>query len=284
MIKIIQRVVLVLTILAAVLMAAAVIKTVGFRDTDGPEITMDQSSITVDVDCTDEELLQGITAADKKDGDVTDSLVVESLSNFIEKGRRLVTVAAFDQDHNVTKAAREVVYNNYTSPRFSLTGPLRFAVNSDESLTSVFQVQDCLDGDLSGEVVITSDYYYDYSVAGAYTVNFQVSNSAGDVVELPLTVETYDASADSSAPKVELSEYLIYVETGSAINPSDYILGVTDNGMSWEMGDSGNPYSLSDIEITNPVDTSTPGVYEISYTIPSDGEYQASIRLVVIVE
>lgn len=284
MIKIIQRVVLVLTILAAVLMAAAVIKTVGFRDTDGPEITMDQSSITVDVDCTDEELLQGITAADKKDGDVTDSLVVESLSNFIEKGRRLVTVAAFDQDHNVTKAAREVVYNNYTSPRFSLTGPLRFAVNSDESLTSVFQVQDCLDGDLSGEVVITSDYYYDYSVAGAYTVNFQVSNSAGDVVELPLTVETYDASADSSAPKVELSEYLIYVETGSAINPSDYILGVTDSGMSWEMGDSGNPYSLSDIEITNPVDTSTPGVYEISYTIPSDGEYQASIRLVVIVE
>lgn len=284
MIKIIQRVVLVLTILAAVLMAAAVIKTVGFRDTDGPEITMDQSSITVDVDCTDEELLQGITAADKKDGDVTDSLVVESLSNFIEKGRRLVTVAAFDQDHNVTKAAREVVYNNYTSPRFSLTGPLRFAVNSDESLTSVFQVQDCLDGDLSGEVVITSDYYYDYSVAGAYTVNFQVSNSAGDVVELPLTVETYDASADSSAPKVELSEYLIYVETGSAINPSDYILGVTDSGMSWEMGDNSNPYSLSDIEITNPVDTSTPGVYEISYTIPSDGEYQASIRLVVIVE
>lgn len=284
MIKIIQRVVLVLTILAAVLMAAAVIKTVGFRDTDGPEITMDQSSITVDVDCTDEELLQGITAADKKDGDVTDSLVVESLSNFIEKGRRQVTVAAFDQDHNVTKATREVVYNNYTSPRFSLTGPLRFAVNSDESLTSVFQVQDCLDGDLSGEVVITSDYYYDYSVAGAYTVNFQVSNSAGDVVELPLTVETYDASADSSAPKVELSEYLIYVETGSAINPSDYILGVTDSGMSWEMGDNSNPYSLSDIEITNPVDTSTPGVYEISYTIPSDGEYQASIRLVVIVE
>lgn len=284
MIKIIQRVVLVLTILAAVLMAAAVIKTVGFRDTDGPEITMDQSSITVDVDCTDEELLQGITAADKKDGDVTDSLVVESLSNFIEKGRRQVTVAAFDQDHNVTKAAREVVYNNYTSPRFSLTGPLRFAVNSDESMTSVFQVQDCLDGDLSGEVVITSDYYYDYSVAGSYTVNFQVSNSAGDVVELPLTVETYDASADSSAPKVELSEYLIYVETGSAINPSDYILGVTDSGMSWEMGDNSNPYSLSDIEITNPVDTSTPGVYEISYTIPSDGEYQASIRLVVIVE
>lgn len=284
MIKIIQRVVLVLTILAAVLMAAAVIKTVGFSDTAGPEITMDQSSITVDVDCTDEELLQGITAADKKDGDVTDSLVVESLSNFIEKGRRQVTVAAFDQDHNVTKATREVVYNNYTSPRFSLTGPLRFAVNSDESMTSVFQVQDCLDGDLSGEVVITSDYYYDYSVAGSYTVNFQVSNSAGDVVELPLTVETYDASADSSAPKVELSEYLIYVETGSAINPSDYILGVTDSGMSWEMGDNSNPYSLSDIEITNPVDTSTPGVYEISYTIPSDGEYQASIRLVVIVE
>ena len=156
MIKIIQRVVLVLTLLAAALMIAAVLKTVGFSDTDGPEITMDESSITVDVDCTDEELLQGITAVDKKDGDVTDSLVVESLSNFIEKGRRQVTVAAFDQDHNVTKATREVVYDNYTSPRFSLSGPLRFAANSDEIMTAVFQVQDCLDGDLSDEVVLTS--------------------------------------------------------------------------------------------------------------------------------
>mgnify|MGYP006864542025 CR=1 FL=1 len=39
MIKIIQRVVLVLTLLAAALMIAAVLKTVGFSDTDGPEIT-----------------------------------------------------------------------------------------------------------------------------------------------------------------------------------------------------------------------------------------------------
>lgn len=284
MIRIIQRAVVVLTVLAAALMLVAFIRTMGGRDTNGPEITMDQDSITVDIDCTDEELLAGVTASDAKDGDVTDSLVVEDLSNFIEKGRRMVTVAAFDQDNNVSKATREVVYNNYVSPRFSLTEPLRFAMNGDEDIASVFQVQDCLDGDLSGEVVITSDYYYDYSVAGDYTVTFQVSNSAGDVVELPLTVEIYDPSEDSSAPKVELSEYLVYVEAGSQIDPMSYVTGITDGGMTWEMGESGNPYGTGDIEVTNPVDTSVPGVYEISYTIPTGEGYQPTIRLAVVVE
>lgn len=284
MIRIIQRVVIVLTALAAVLMLAAFVRTMGGSDSNGPEITMDQDSITVGIDCTDEELLAGITATDAKDGDVTDSLVVEALSNFIEKGRRMVTVAAFDQDNNVTKATREIVYSDYTSPRFSLTVPLRFAMNGDEDITSVFQVQDCLDGDLSGEVVMTSDYYYDYSTAGDYTITFQVSNSAGDVVELPLTVEIYDSSEDSSAPKVELSEYLVYVEAGSQIDPMSYVTGVAVGGMSWEMGESGNPYGTDDIEVTNPVDTSVPGVYEIGYTIPTGEGYEPVIRLVVIVE
>ncbi len=284
MIRIIQRVVIVLTVLAAVLMLAAFVRTMGGSDSNGPEITMDQDSITVGIDCTDEEILAGITATDAKDGDVTDSLVVEELSNFIETGRRMATIAAFDQDNNVTKVTREIVYSDYTSPRFSLTEPLRFAMNGDEDITSVFQVEDCLDGDLSGEVVITSDYYYSYSTAGEYTVTFQVTNSAGDVVELPLTVEIYDSSEDNSAPKVELSEYLVYVETGSQIDPLSYVTGVTEGGTSWEMGESGNPYETEDIEVTNPVDTSEAGVYEISYTIPVGEGYEPVIRLVVIVE
>ena len=52
MIKVIQRIVIVLAVLSAGLMAAAGLKNAGVHDTDGPEITMDQDSITVPVECT----------------------------------------------------------------------------------------------------------------------------------------------------------------------------------------------------------------------------------------
>ncbi|MDO4167776.1 MAG: hypothetical protein Q4D32_10270 [Eubacteriales bacterium] len=284
MVKIIRRVVIVLFGAAAALSVLAWIKSSGLNDTDGPEIVMDQDSISVNIDCTDEELLAGITATDKKDGDVTDSLVVEDMSNFIEKGRRQVTVAAFDKDNNVTKATREVVYNDYVSPRFSLGQPLRFDMNKDYDVSSLFQVQDCLDGNLSGDVTVKSDSYYALGVSGECTMTFQVSNSAGDVVELPVTVEFYDSAEDNTAPKVELSEYLVYVSSGGQIDPMDYVAGMIDGGTFWELDDRNNPYDSDDIEIVNPVDTSVPGVYEISYTIPTEESYQPKIRLIVIVE
>lgn len=52
-------------------------------DRIGPVITMDQQELTVGLNATDEDFLQGVKAVDENDGDVTDSLVVESVSNFL---------------------------------------------------------------------------------------------------------------------------------------------------------------------------------------------------------
>ena len=102
------------------------------KDGKGPEISMDNSEISVSIHADEAELLSGVTAYDAKDGDVTDSLAVEHISNFIEKGRRKISIVAFDSDNNVTHAEREMVYNDYTSPVFSLDGALRFSVNADD--------------------------------------------------------------------------------------------------------------------------------------------------------
>ena len=58
---------------------------------------MDQQELTVGLNATDEDFLQGVKAVDENDGDVTDSLVVESVSNFLGGGRRLVVYAAVDR-------------------------------------------------------------------------------------------------------------------------------------------------------------------------------------------
>ncbi len=72
-------------------------------DRIGPVITMDQQELTVGLNATDEDFLQGVKAVDENDGDVTDSLVVESVSNFLGGGRRLVGYAAVDRHNNVSR-------------------------------------------------------------------------------------------------------------------------------------------------------------------------------------
>ena len=71
------------------------------KDGKGPEITMDNSEISASIHAEESELLAGVTAYDKKDGDVTSSLAVEHISNFVEKGRRKISIVAFDSDNHV---------------------------------------------------------------------------------------------------------------------------------------------------------------------------------------
>ena len=52
-----------------------------------PKISMDQDEIQVSVKDPEKVWKKGITAYDEKDGDITDSLVIESVSTFLEKGR-----------------------------------------------------------------------------------------------------------------------------------------------------------------------------------------------------
>ena len=58
------------------------------RDFGSPVIKVDGNSVTVSCTAGEEAMLEGVTAEDKKDGDVSDTLMIETMSNFIEKGRR----------------------------------------------------------------------------------------------------------------------------------------------------------------------------------------------------
>lgn len=78
------------------------------KDNQAPKITMKKDSIKVSCDADQKKLLKGIKAKDSKDGDVTDSLIIESISNFTKNKTRTMTVVAFDSDNHATKATRKV--------------------------------------------------------------------------------------------------------------------------------------------------------------------------------
>ena len=52
-----------------------------------PVINMKDDSITVSVEGGDSAILEGVTASDEKDGDITENLFIESRSTFLEKGK-----------------------------------------------------------------------------------------------------------------------------------------------------------------------------------------------------
>ena len=264
------------------------------RDMTGPKITMAEESVTVSCEAAEEEMLAGITATDKRDGDVSDSLIVESMTNFIEKGRRNITVAAFDSTNHVSKATREIIYSDYHSPTFGMEKPLKFPLNTENILDGV-SASDVLDGNLTANIKISSDYYVKVDQVGDYPVVLTVTNSAGDVSELPVTVQIYDPTEESQNPQIELSAYLVQTTPGTAVDPWSYVQSITLRGKDYVRGEDGvlrdtdpaenqerTSISQGEVSISQDVDYNTPGVYEITYQFEDEGD-TGVIRLVVVV-
>ena len=236
----------------------------GAADQTYPVITMEQEEASISVQDGEEALLEGVTAYDEKDGDVTDSIVIESVSRFVN-GRRIVTYAAFDSDNHVTKMEREISYTDYEAPKFYSEEGFRFRMGA-ESLVDTLEAVDCIDGDISKSIKASPGYYVSTGAAGTYAFQYQVANSAGDVEYLPVTVEIYDP-ADPEVFNFELKDYIVYTEKGKKIDARSYL-------------DVDNPWDYSINE--SKVDYDTEGTYEITYKI-TVGDRKGTNRLVVVV-
>lgn len=249
-------------------------------DDSYPEITFDQDLLTVSVNVTEEELLQGVTAIDKKDGDVSHTLMIESMSRLLEGNERIITYAAFDGDNHVGKAERKIQYTDYTPIRFYLEEPLSMADSGIElsEFLKPLKVLDCIDGDLSSQIVMV-DYKVESSSsdyrAMVYTV--QVTSSCGEVASLDIPVKIrMDASSNlGKNASIELSDYLIYKKVGEEIDLPSYITEVLVRGME---------QSPEAVEITSELDMATPGVYTVSYSIFQEDDGVITDLIVVVEE
>ena len=253
-------------------------------DRIGPVITMDQQELTVGLNATDEDFLNGVKAVDENDGDVSDSLVVESVSNFLSGGRRLVVYAAVDRHNNVSRANRIVHYEGYTSPTFELKKPLCFesgGSSKNDDLLKNLKVKDKIDGDLTNQVKILTNSVVDLYTPGDYPVKLQVSNSAGDTVSFQATIQVYDGTNRADIPFIHLKKYLVYIKKGEKLDARSYISKVCMGG-DYESNVPGD-VSKKKVKIKDEVDYDTPGSYEITYSAKSGKSRTGTVRLIVIV-
>ncbi len=272
------------------------------EDKEGPVIHMETTELSVSVKDGDEVLLKDVTAIDEKDGDVSDSLVIESISEFVAENERYVNYAAFDSDNHVTKISRKIIYTDYEPIRFTLHAPLRFSVSSSANeILRVVGANDCIDGNISDAVDFSDTSNILLSQASDYQVVFEVSNSAGDRQQLPATVTIYKTSDVNNVPQIELKEYLVYTEKGKSLDPKSYLDKVTYSRLEYEVVQSNGTFASAESGISanereNPtvsydqfviydnVDYQTPGVYEIQYSLEDNNSNKGSVNLIVVVE
>ena len=270
-----------------------------YEDKVGPVFHMDDNIVQVSVKDDEKALLKGLTAIDASDGDVTDSVIVESISPFTGTGHRIVNYAAFDSDNHVTHAKRELAYTDYRASQFHLNKPLSFAMNATNLLDGI-TVDDCIDGDLTKSVKLMSDEEIDTSHVGEYSARLKVTNSAGGVSYLPVTIEIYDASVQYRRPQLKLLDNVVYIKKGENFDEEEYLSSITINGteylMTDEAGTYGARYLAQDetnntigydrVDIESDVDTDVSGYYEVTYsfedTEENTGTGQARLYVVIL--
>lgn len=259
------------------------------QDILGPEITFEKDSIAVSVKDSNEKLLQDVTAFDEKDGDVTNSLLIENISRFTNTDKRTITYAAFDTSNNISKIERELVLLDYVPPRFSLSKPLRFYVGEEDNIISNMAALDCIDGDITDKIKYNEKTLGLGESEGTYKVEFQVTNSAGDTAYLPTTVEFYYPGYQNIdfIPVIELSEYLIYIKAGESVNFKSYIKDIIVRNVSSNEEEQMEVSNISkeEVEVTSNLNQNIPGVYDIKYSVTSkDGYDVGTTKLLVVVE
>lgn len=250
------------------------------RDHTAPVISMEGDMLSLSVYDTQDAFLTGVSALDDRDGDVSELVVVESVSAVDENHCATVTYAAFDRSGNVAKAERTVAYTDYEGPKFGLTTALVFRSGYNFDLFDYVVANDPIDGELTERIKATLvSAESDIRKEGIHQVDLRVTNSMGDTARLTVPVEVYDPSEYNGT--VNLSDYLIYLEKGGTFSAEDYLedLYADYRTILPEQLNAGG----AQIDIRSDVQTNVPGTYSVTYTV-TYGIYTGYTRLIVVVE
>ena len=244
------------------------------QDAVPPIITSTIDELHVNAaDAAEEEILkEGLSASDDVDGDITDHIIVGTISPFKEKGVCDVEYVVFDSSNNVGRYERTVYFENYESPKLQLSKALVYEVNGTILITDRLTATDMLEGDISGKIRFSSANLTT-TEEGTYRLTVEVKNSYGDSVkqQLPINLVRYNCDEE----RIKLSNYLVYVKKGRSLSPTAYVEEVINR--------TGKEEGLENVRITSEVDLTKAGTGQICYELLEGEEVVYATYLTVIV-
>lgn len=205
--------------IVAVMFAVVLILTVLFRvsvkiDTVKPVITVDTDVIEAECSVSDEELLKHVKAEDEKDGDLTDRVFVENISQFIEEGESNVTFCVWDNDNNVAKKSVKIVFTDYEKPEFYLKDDLVFSNKSVISVLGCATVTDKFDGDITNRLSVVANE--SEASGNRIPITFKVSNSMGYIYKWTIDAVKVDPYSLNPNYSIDIDNHLITLKVGDS--------------------------------------------------------------------
>lgn len=274
------------------------------RDKTAPVIKLNNNILEVSVNYTQQDLLQGVTAWDEHEGDVTYKVVVENISSLRKDHTANIVYAAFDSKGNVSKTSRKLKFTDYKEPQFYLKTPLVFTTSNNQDVMSCIGAKDVIDGDISRKIKgnLISDTS-SLSNAGVHRIEFRVSNSLGDTVYLTLPVDVFEPNEMNAS--LTLKDYLIYLPKDADFDPAQYLSSLTigtselildgsDDSVYVNAGShidlemkTDSDQLIVNVDYDSNVNTGVSGVYSVTYTAVMERgttTYTGFGRLNVVVE
>ena len=126
MLRYIRTILVILFILALIGAAALFLYNYTHEDVSPPAFRMDSDLVEVSVSDPDSALLQGLSAYDNVDGDLSAQIRIKDISTLINETDVTVTYIVFDAASNYATCTRTARYTDYKPPRFGLTRPMIF--------------------------------------------------------------------------------------------------------------------------------------------------------------
>ena len=148
------------------------------------------------------------------------------ISHFYEEGVCKVNYLVFDKSNNAGYYERIVCFDDYESPKISLTAPLMYIQNKEINLSDRLYVTDCLEGDISEKIRFSSAGITSYET-GIYELYVEARNSYGDLLKETLLLNVIPHEYNRGS--ILLKEYLIYIQVGEELAPETYLEEVVDN-------------------------------------------------------
>lgn len=262
-----------LLIILLVLLTAGHIVTAVYQGSSdrkiGPKISCPEGILEISASDPESKLLEGVTATDEQDGDLTGQIILGGVSKLITEDTAKVTLLVFDSDDNMGAYTRYIRYTDYRRPWFTVTQPLVFSTTESVSILDRITAHDVVDGDLTEAIRVSTMDASSHSQI--YSITVQVTNTLGDTAWLRLPVLLLES--DPLRPSINLNNYLIYLEPNSEFDPQSLLASVSDPSGAAD---------LANVQIDSNVDTSAKGTYQVTYTYNSDGRVGIAIATVVV--
>ncbi len=244
-------------------------RTVTVRDTQAPSLTLlGEAEITLE--CGDSFAEPGATASDNVDGDLSVAVSILGAIDTQTPGTYTLQYSVSDTAGNSATQTRTVTVQDTQQPAFSLVGGAEITLECGDTFSEPgATATDTCDGDLSARIEISGDTV-DVAQPGAYTIQYMVSDTAGNTATQTRKVTVQDTQKPvlSLVGSAEITLECGDVFTDPGVTASDNI----DGDLSARVEFSGDV-----------VDSAQPGTYTIRYSVSDTaGNNATQTRMVTV--